>query len=335
MYRIKKYNEFSNNCNKLSEYYKTNMTLLYNIDISKSNEIVMSKIVESLYKKLNINERNKVDIFLNNCNSELCDVINESFWDKLTKRIDKASEVSNVLPDESEGILKKLIRKAGQAVDFISKILQSIKDWIANMIKDVISKVTERIKGDGKFSESVKKVLKEEENEFIKDLKIAGSVYEFYKTDLLNTLVGSMKKSITNFLSNEQNPIPENFEYITNEGKNVLSTWVHGIEKIPPFSWLEKVATIGEKGANKVIEGLSLLTNKLGGPKFTLPTIAVLIGIVFEYNIKSTVKHGILSIFGDAFTGGLLHVISWIATFIAAVVMIDQISGVNILGIKH
>ena len=78
-------------------------------------------------------------------------------------------------------------------------------------------------------------------------------------------IVASTGDNVTNLLSKEQEPIPESFDYTTNEGKNVLSTWIHGIEKIPPFSWLEKVAKLGERGANKIIEGLSFITNKLGG----------------------------------------------------------------------
>lgn len=331
MRNIKKYNEFVKE-NKLITYSKSNMILLSDLDLSKDDESMMVQIIEKLYSDLSVSDKKKIDIFLEISESKLTDIVNESFWDKFSSRIDKASEVSEVLPKESEGILKKLVRKAGQAMNFIGKLLSSAKEWISNVMKEVKDKITGKLKSDSKFAEAVKKVSSEDENGFVKDLKTSGTVYTFYKKDLLGSFLTSIKNSLGGFFTKEQEPIPESFEYETNEGKNVLSTFIHGVEKIPPFSWLHKVATLGEKGANKIIEGLSWITDKLGGPKFILPTIAILLGVAFEYKIKGTVKHGILHVLGDAFTGGLLSVISWIATFVAAIIVIDQIAGKNVLG---
>ena len=333
MRNLKRYNEFvKENKTEIDAYTKSQMVLLADVDMSKDDESMMLQIVEKLYTDLSNKDKQKINLFLEKREAQLSDVLNESFWDKLVGRIDKAAEVSEVLPEESEGLLKKLIKKAGQAMNFIGKLLKSAKDWIANVITEVKDKITGKLKGDSKFAEAVKKVASEDENGFVKDLKTSGTVYGFYKKDLLGNMLNSIKKSLGSFFTKEQEPIPESFEYQTNEGKNVLSTFIHGIEKIPPFSWLHKVASLGEKGVNKIIEGLSFITNKLGGPKFVLPTIAVLLGVAFEYKIKGSVKHGILHVLGDAFTGGLLSVISWIATFIAAIIVIDQIVGKNILG---
>jgi len=328
---IKKYNEFIKE-NKVNAYAKANMLLLSDIDMSKDDKSMMIQIMEKLYSNLSPKNKKEVNSFLEKSEVKLSDIINENFWDKLTGRVDKAAEVSDVLPDESEGILKKLLKKAGQAMNFIGKLLKAVKEWLSNIITDVKEKVAGKLNGDSKFVSAVKKVANEDENAFVKDLKTSKTVYSFYKKDLLGNILGNMKKGLGNFFSNEQKPIPESFEYVTNEGKNVLSTFIHGIEKIPPFSWLHKVASLGEKGTGKIIEGLSFVTNKLGGPKFVLPTIAVLIGVAFEYKIKGTIKSGILSVLGDAFTGGFLSVISWIATFIAAVIAIDQVAGGKIIG---
>jgi len=334
MSNIKKYDEFITE-NSLSTYSKSKMILLADVDLSNSDEIIMSQLLEKLYTNLSLTNRRRVDIFLEKNKSKLTDIINESFWDRFSSRIDKASEVSNILPDESEGILKKLIRKARQAMDFIGKILNSIREWISNIMKDVKDKITSKLKSDSKFSEAVKKAVSKDENGFIKDLETSNTVYKFYQKDLLGSFLKSIKTSLGNFFTKDQEPIPESFEYQTNEGKNVLSTFIHGIERIPPFSWLHKVASLGEKGANKITEGLSWITDKLGGPKFSLPTLAILLGIAFEYKIKGAVKHGILHILGNAFTGGLLSVISWMATFVAAIIVIDEIAGKNILGTTH
>lgn len=332
MRNLKGYNEFIKENKEINAYHKSQMLLLSNVDMSKDDATMMSQIVEKLYKDLSSKEKEKIDLFLEKREAQLNDIINESFWNKLVGRIDKASEVSEVLPDESENLLKKLVKKAGQAMNFIGKLLKQAKDWIIKVITEVKEKITGKLKGDSNFIDAVKKISREDENGFVKDLKTSRTVYKFYKKDLIGSMLDSIKKSLGSFFTKEQEPIPENFEYKTNEGKNVLSTFIHGIEKIPPFSWLHKVATLGEKGVNNIIEGLSFITNKLGGPKFVLPTIAVLLGVAFEYKIKGTVKHGILNVLGGAFTGGLLSVISWIATFIAAIIVIDQIAGKNILG---
>lgn len=335
MRNLKRYNEFVNE-NKINAYAKSNMVLLADVYLSKDDESMMLQIVEKLYNELSNKDKKKIDIYLEKREAKLSDVINENFWDKLTGRIDKAAEVSNVLPEESEGLLKKLVKRAGQAMNFVGNLLKSAKEWITNIITEVKDKVMGKLKGDSKFVKAVKKVASEDENGFVKDLKTANGVYKFYKEDLLGSMIDSMKKSLGSFFTKEQEPIPESFDFESiDEGKNVLSTFIHGIEKIPPFSWLHKVASLGEKGANKIIEGLSLLTNKLGGPKFALPVIAVLLGVAFEYKIKGTAKHGILHVLGDAFTGGLLSVISWIATFIAAVIIIDQIAGGKVIGAGH
>lgn len=295
---------------------------LSNINMDNDEEM-FENICINIYNQLSKNEQLIID-------KHFPDVkINENFWSKLTSRVDKASEVSNVLSDETESILKKVLRKAGEAFNFVKQIIENIKNFITSIITTVRDKVLNKAKGDKELTNKVKELVSVDKNAFVKDLKTSKEVYSFYKGDFLSSIMKSMKDNLSNFFSKEQEPIAE---ALINEKGNVISTMVHGIEKIPPFSWLHKVAHLGEKGADKIIEGLSFLTNKLGGPSFKLPVIATILGIVFEYNIKGAAKSGILSILGDAFTGGLISIISIIATFIAGIIIIDQISGEKILG---
>lgn len=308
------------------------MLLLSDMDLSLNNEGLKVQIVEKLYNDLPHFDKVTIDeLFKAHNITSITESVNEAFWDKLTKRVGKATEVSKVISDKAENILKGMLNKASKAVDFVNKLLNAFKDLINNVIIDVKDTVSKKLGKDGKFTNKVKEVFEKDKNAFTKDLKTAKEVYSFYKKDFSSNILKHFKNNLGKFFSKEHEPIPESYNYGLNEGKNVLSTFIHGVEKIPPFSWLHKVASIGEKGTGKIIEGISFITDKLGGPKFTLPTIAVLIGVAFEYKIKGSVKSGILSIFGDAFTGGFLSVISWIATFIAAVIVIDQVTGNKIM----
>jgi hypothetical protein len=337
MRNIKRYNEFVNE-SKIDSYAKSQMVILSDIDLSLEDKEMMSKIVEKLYNDLSTSDKQKVDAYLEKREAQLSDAINEAFWDRFKKRIDKATEVSDEMPEESEGILKKIVRKAGEAVNFVGKLLKSAKEWITEQFKAVKEKVMGKLKGNSDFAEKVKGVFSENENGFIKDLKTGAKVLDFYSGNVISSLLKKMKEALSSLFSKdyEEVAIPESFDFESiDEGKNVLSTLIHAIEKVAPFSWLHKLAQAGEKGANKIIEALSWVTNKLGGPKFALPVIAVLIGIAFEYNIKGSIKHGLLHVLGGAFTGGLLYFISYVATFVAAVIVIDSVVGGKVIGGAH
>jgi hypothetical protein len=121
-------------------------------------------------------------------------------------------------------------------------------------------------------------------------------------------------------------------------GKNVISSLIHGIEKVPPFSWLGKVKEMAEKGVNNIVAALSYFTQQLGGPKFEIPVIASLLAIAFEYNVKGLAKHGLLEVIGLATLPAiaiLIKTIAYVATFIAVILVIDDVCGLNLLVHSH
>jgi hypothetical protein len=139
---------------------------------------------------------------------------------------------------------------------------------------------------------------------------------------------------MTKFLSSEDNEVAvaEKIQYITES--NMIGKLVDGISHIPPFSWLHQVQHMGEKGAQNIIKGLSFVTQKMGGPEIVLPVISAILGIAFEYNVKGLVKSGLLDMvetYAIPFIGIIIKFIGFVATVIAVVDLIDELTGSNLI----
>jgi len=161
-------------------------------------------------------------------------------------------------------------------------------------------------------------------------LSTSKEVIQFYKKDFMNKLIGSAEKNMGGMLSKEQQPVSES---IINEGENVIATLVHKVEGVPPFSWLHSVAKAGESGAAALIKAISNVTQKLGGPAFELPIIALLAGIVFEQFIKGQAGHWLIDVAGSATPLGLaIKGIKMVAFFLALIVALDATIGGKLLG---
>ena len=162
------------------------------------------------------------------------------------------------------------------------------------------------------------------------ELEIFKDVVTFYKTRFNVALEAQISNSLTRFLSSEDKEIPVAEKLnIIKEGSNMLDKLVHGLNSIPPFSWIDKLQKIGEKGANFIIKQLAFITEKLGGPYFELPIIAVLLGIAFEYNMKGLAKSGLLDVvgmFSVPFVAPVIKMVGFVATMIAAYELIVAIT---------
>jgi hypothetical protein len=302
------------------------------------NSFLESKIFE-----INDNELFN-DIFINLLNNKSIDesireeiksfmILHEGFFDKLKQRFPKATEVSNLLSDKAEKMLGDLIQKAKDAVSFVKKIVSGIKEFFIKGIENGKSIFTEQIK-QGKLKDKIEELANTKKDGLKKDLSVLKEVITWYRKEFLGKLTSSVEKNMTDFTTKEQEPIAESFNI--NEGKNVISTLIHGLESIPPFSWLQEVAKAGEAGTNNLIKAISDLTKKLGGPEIQLPVIALLIGITIEQIVKNTTGHWILEIVGSTTPiGQAISALKMIAAFIALIVAIDGVVGEKILGGHH
>ncbi len=280
------------------------------------------------------------DIFNNLLNNDSIDesireeiksfmIIHEGFFDKLKSRFPKAAEVSNLLSDKAEQMLGSLIQKAKDVVSFVKKIVDGIREFFLKMLEEGKKMFNEQIK-QGKFKAKIDELTHTKKEGLTSDIKVMKQVIEWYRKDFLGNLVSSTEKNMTEFTTNEQEPIAESFNI--NEGKNVISTLIHGLESIPPFSWLHEVSKAGEAGASSLINSISSITSKFGGPAFQLPVIALLIGVVIEQLVKSQAAHWLLDIVGAATPLGLaIKGIKILALFIALVVALDGVIGGKVL----
>lgn len=285
------------------------------------------------------NERNILEKYTNYSLTSF--LINENFFDKLKSRYDKAATVVKNIPDNAKTALNSIIDAAKTSVEFVQKIVTQLNDFINKMLTTTSDNIKNKLKTDQNFIKQIKEVNTKNKDGLLSDIKECKNVISFYKTKLSGILNSKLSTAITQVVTSEDLPVEEKLNYIKEYlqmGKNVISSLIHGIEKVPPFSWLSKVKEMAEKGANYIVDALSYFTEQLGGPKFSLPVIASLIGIVFEYNIKGLSKYGLLELIGLATVpviATLIKIIGYIATFIAAILVIDDICNFNLLSHNH
>jgi hypothetical protein len=331
---IRNYESFKRT-DKLDEAYKRQILLFENVNLQSSDEELFKKLFEKVLNNYRTSESVKQEIkeYVSASNLLQEGFLNESFFGKLKDRWDKAVEVSKKLSDKAEEVLGNVIQKVKDAVSFVKKIGEGIKEMFSSVIEKAKAAFTENIKG-GKIKEKVEELTKTKKDGLVADLKTAKNVVQFYTKEFMNKLLGSTEKNMTEFLEKEQEPVTES--YMINEGGNVIATLVHKIEAVPPFSWLHKVAQAGEAGAAAIIKAISNLTQKLGGPAFELPVIAILVGIVIEQIVKGQAGGWLVALAGPTTPLGMaITGIKMVAAFVALIVAIDSLVGQKILGGGH
>ncbi|MCK9417647.1 hypothetical protein M0Q97_13475 [Candidatus Dojkabacteria bacterium] len=285
------------------------------------------------------NDRNILESYTNYSLSEY--LINENFFDKLKDRYDKAATVVKNIPDNAKNALNSIIDAAKTSVEFVKNLVSQLNVYIKKMITVTSDNIKNKLKIDQNFIKQIKETNAKNKNGLLNDMKECKNVVSFYKDKLTGILSTKLTTAFTQVVTSEDLPVEEKINYMKESltmGKNVISSLIHGIEKVPPFSWLGKVKEMAEKGVNSVVAALSYFTQQLGGPKIEIPVIASLLAIAFEYNVKGLAKHGLLEIIGLATLPAiaiLIKTIAYIATFVAAILVIDDVCGLNILVHGH
>jgi len=321
------YKNFKSN-NKEQNNFEKYSILLEGVELcSDDNELFMNTFNKFL-DSAKIEESIKGEI-RDYISSIEYDSLNESFWDKLKDRFPKAAEVSKLLSDKAEAAMSKIIQGVKDAVSFVKKIGEAIKEFFLSVVEKGKAFFIEQIQS-GKLKEKIDELTKTKKEGLIVDLKTAKNVINFYRKEFMGKLLGTTEKNMTDMLSKEQEPVAES---VVNEGKNVIATLVHKVEAIPPFSWLHKVAQAGETGAAAIVKAISEVTQKLGGPAFELPVIVLLIGIVIEQIVKGDAAHWLMDLAGSTTPLGLaIKGVKTLAFFVALIVALDATVGEKILG---
>lgn len=302
-----------------------NFLLLSDIDLSDDTlfKLVFEKLLND--KKIDDKIRFEIKNYIDTNES-----LNEGFFDKLKERFPKATAISQLLSDKAEAVLSGILQKCKDAVSFVAQMKQGIKELFTNTITASKTLFEEQFK-TGKLKEKLEEIKKVQNDGLLTDIKTMKTVTDFYRKHFLGKIMASTDTNLTQFLSNEQEPVVESLETL-NEGGNVISTLVHKIEAIPPFSWLHKIAVAAEKGINYLIKAISDLTVALGGPAFQIPVIALILAVGVEYMVKSSTGHWLLELVGPTPLGTAIKGIKIVASFIASIVIIDSVVGGVVLG---
>jgi len=320
MKHIRTYNSYKNLKLNEERTLKRNVQILSNIDLTTDDLTLFKNVFETVYNKTKMTSlvKEELDLFLSDN-----EFITEGFFDKLKERFPKAAEYSKKLSDKAEQTLSGILQKVKDAVSFVKKITEGIKEFFIAAIQKGKDFYIEQIKS-GKLKAKVDELAKTKKEGLIDDLKTIKEVADFYRTKFMGKLISSTETNFTDFLNKDQEPVVES---IVNEGANVIATLVHKIEAIPPFSWLEAIAKAGEKGASAIIGAISSLTQKMGGKAFELPVVAILIGIMIEQIIKGDVGHWLIHLAGPTPLGMAIKGLKITAAVIAFIVALDSVIG--------
>jgi len=298
------------------------------IDESSQRDQLFQSIIESLWNTEILTKEEKSLL-----ESELVNpivYINENFFDKLKIRYDKAKVVATDISQGAKDALEKLVDAAKQVTDFIKQIKEFLSKQVKLMLTQTKDKIKNNLKSNQKLLGEVKSKLSSDKSVFLGEIEVLKDVVTFYQTKFYVALESAIVNGLTNFLSKEDKEIPvaEKLTIIT-EASNMIDKLVHGLNSIAPFSWIDKLQKIGEKGSTFIIKQLGFITQKLGGPYFELPITAAILGIAFEVNIKGLAKHGLLDVvgmFSVPFIAPVIKMVGLIATMIATYELVITIT---------
>jgi len=284
-------------------------------------------IFEKVLNNYKIDESIKLEIreYISN------ESLNENFFDKLKERFPKAAEVSKLLSDKAESTLGNILNKVKDLVSFVNKIAIGIKELFIMFIESGKKFFMEQLKM-GKLKEKLEELKQSKKEGLVKELKLIKEILTFYRKGFVEKVTNTIQTNLSSFFGSEQEAVVES---LLLEKGNVLSTLVHKIEAVPPFSILHKIASGAEKGANVLIQGASEFTKKMGGPEFQLPVVALLVGLSIEYMVKSSSGHWLLDLVGPTPLGMAIKGVKITATLIALLSAIDGIFGTELIGSAH
>lgn len=312
---MKKHVTSFNNYKSIKNNYNKNINFLSDIKITENNQELYNSIIEKLIYGLK-SELIKEEL-INYISSE---IINEEFSPK---------NILNKVSDKAKNILINILHKANGIMSFINRISDGIRELFIQLITSAKKFLLEQLKL-GALKAKLEELKNHKKEGLIKEIKLLKEVLNFYRKDFLKIFKNKSDKNLTSVLE----PISES---ILNESsnENVINTIIGKIESIPPFSFLHKIASASEKGANLIIQSISELTESLGGPSFQLPVIALLVGLCIEYMVKSSTGHWLLELVGTSPIGMVIKGVKITATFIALISALDSTLGSNFIGHEH
>lgn len=300
-------------------FYEFEQDLKYNFEnqIPFNSDNILSMLIEGYIQNIDDPEiKKEIEEHWNN--------VNEGFdWIKK-----KGAEFTQELSKKSEKAWIWIKKKGEEALQLIKDVLAKMDSVGANILKNLKNKLFSSYVKSEEFAKKVKKTNQPKLKQELSDVK---ELVQFYTDKFIKLLKDATGKALVGLFGKKE--LVTEKVTVGKLFKKILST----VEKIPPFSWLNSIAHLAEKGFNKTFEGLSKLSKNLGGPEARVPLIAGLLGILFEYKFKGGFKAGVLKpvaklLGADPAIGTFITVVSIIATVIAGIHAIDTLAGHKLLG---
>jgi len=233
-----------------------------------------NKLMEALYIALPLEDKEYLSL------SDLTEYqINESFLDSIQSRGKK--------------VLDRIISISKNITDFLSKIKSQLSTHLVNYFSAARTHLKEKVFKNPKLEKIIKEKISADRVAFLNDLRTCKNVFNFYTDDFFAPFISKIIHSLRNhFLSKKVT------ESLINEKLNVdvVDKVVLTITEKPPFLWLTDIHELSTKGTGKLIQGLSYVTNKLGGPEFVLPVIASIVGLYLEHGVEGIITMGIAKV---------------------------------------
>jgi len=278
--------------------------LKYNFEnqISFDHNTIMSQLLEGYINNIEDQEiKREIENFYN-----VNENINEGFdWIKK-----KGAEFTKELSNKSQKAWQWIKKKSEESLQIIKDVLTKMDSVGVNILKNLKNKLfTSYVKSEA----FVKKVKNSEQSKLKQELSDIKNLVQFYTDKFIKLIKDAAGKALVGLFGKKE--LVTEKVTVGKLFKHILSI----VEKIPPFSWLNSIAHLAEKGFNKTFEGLSNLSKKMGGPEAQVPLIAGLLGILFEYKFKDGFKAGVLKPVAK-----LLGADPTIATFITLFLLLLQ-----------
>jgi len=243
-------------------------------------------------------------------------------WDKLIGYFQKkyAKAADEIKKGMREGKLKEKLLKKGLA-DEVKNLKDTVKFWLTEFPKKLSGAIT------GIYSKEILKECLDYNGDLVLELsKFDPNAMPLFEAD--EEVKDEEKKD------KEGEPKEEKPEEGDETGPwAFLNKIKRKVEKVPPFSWLEKVAELAATGAEKVLDMFSEMTKKAGGPgTFEFAGLAMLIGLFVEYKVKHFGTDAVEEIFKSEgvlrflpVARGVITAVEWVAIFLLVIKIAEEL----------
>lgn len=277
------------------------MIILFSDYFKKSSKDILIEAAPNAETKAFLTALSNTDI---DCLLDV-DNLNESIFGWIK---DKASDLG-------AGIKNVALKTLGTLTSFIKTITTTVLDFFNKAYNYITKDITSKL--DKNKDVILDKISTHINNSGIEKIKIAQEGKQVLQTTsyIVKYFTSGISKPLQNAaseVSDDETIVQESILEVLKENPNfwklivessteaqvpILSKIAHKLAHYPPFSYLHKIQAFIENSANNILNKISVLSNKLGGPgPFDFALFGAIVGIVGEYLVKDLAVSAITDI---------------------------------------